>query len=860
MPIFGRKPGSLDGGWGYIYGGSSRGSIMGKPGSNGWAYRAAGRMGYNTGSGTNMQIAVYSVSGSSIASRLALTSTFYVNTYMADRASGADHGANLTAPLQIFANTNYALALGAHGSARNVFGQDMSGHPMHDKDGSILPVTYAANRVAPEGKMSLWLEYEANVKPDTPSGFAPAHNSIITSSQPTLAVNFRDANEAVPGFSVGQADKLKKYRFQVLNSAQTSVLRDSGIVNASSAQQTARRASWTVPTALPAGRYVARATVYDMFDTPSTTASWAFTINAGGAMVDVDVAQNAYEPHWADASRRLLGQTTTVIGGTWTHSDNLNANAIQLVLHDENGVIVGAVSDVFSVTLAPNEWVGRWTTLAGMNMPELERGRMYRVGMRARDTTGLWSSWSYSSMFTVNSFPDIPTSLQPGPNAVTSVRPELSAIMTDSTDSSASLDSGFYIRKQGDTGNGIFVPGERRWFANGRHYAQPDHNEMPDHDVYEWRCRASDPHGLVGDWSSWQKVTYALAPELTITEPDGTIDVGTPQVIFTSDKSLTKFTVTIREDGGGVVHESGEITVSGPGGDYLVPAGVLRNETGYTIEVIGTDTVGLTGSATTSIYVSYTAPEALDWITVEKTPGPYEYQHVPDEWSRIAISWAQALPEIVSDEDFAGYLLERENTATGERKIVAHFLTRGETVFIDKTVASRVSYRYRLRYLMVVNGIDIVESEVVEGTGSVSLMHTTITSMDADDLGAPLRYWKKRKPKWVTDVEIVPSWGPEPIGFMGTSDSLKIDGDFAVLDAEDGSFTALEIIRDVRAMATPIRTGERSIAPRQIFYRDPRGRAFFAMIRDGDEDDEHREDIGRMSLTITQIAGEEGAL
>src|SRR5690606_6340772 len=121
-----------------------------------------------------------------------------------------------------------------------------------------------------------------------------------------------------------------------------------------------------------------------------------------------------------------------------------------------------------------------------------------------------------------------------------------------------------------------------------------------------------------------------------------------------------------------------------------------------------------------------------------------------------------------------------------------------------------------------------------------------------------LRYWKKRKPDWITDTEIVPSWGAEPIGVLGTSDSLEIDGDFAVMDAEDGTFTALELLRDVRAMATARRTGERSIAPRQIFYRDPRGRAFFAMIRDGSEDDEHRDDIGRMSLKITQVAGEEG--
>lgn len=214
----------------------------------------------------------------------------------------------------------------------------------------------------------------------------------------------------------------------------------------------------------------------------------------------------------------------------------------------------------------------------------------------------------------------------------------------------------------------------------------------------------------------------------------------------------------------------------------------------------------------------------------------------------------------MADADFAGYIIRRTNEATGETIVLAHLLTRGETVFIDKMVASRVSYRYQVSYLKVVNGIDLVESAAVTTSGSVTLQHSTITSMDSDDLGAPLRYWDDRDAEWITEVEIVPSWGPEPIGFQGPANSTEIKGDFAVLDAEDGTHTAEEVVREVRAMATPRKTGERTIAPRVIGYRDPRGRVFFAMIHSSGESDEHNASVGRIDLTITQVAAEEGVV
>lgn len=863
MASFGRKSGSQDAGWGIIEPNTSRASIMGSPSADGWLYQLGARVGYYTGSSASMTLGLYATSGgSTITSRLALTAAFSVTTKMADRASGADYVRRVTAATQVYKAYTYAIALGMAGSNRGAFGQDMSGHPMHD-DGGVIPATYTADRVAPEGKMSLWADFQPNTRPNQPTSLSPTNGSIIVTSTPTLGASFTDPDETLPGFAIGQADRMKSYRFQVLNSAKTSVLRDSGVVTASAAQQSARRATWTVPTALGAGTYVARCTTYDMFGQPSVAADWTFTINAGGA---VSAEVNPAHVVGTQANRPLTnrnGASTSQLQlyAYWNHSNGLNATNMAVRLKNSAGTVVRAQRSL-SMTLASGAYTGFTIGYPSgfiVDWAELARGQDYSVEVQMTDSAGLSSSWATTGLFRVNAIPGTPSSLLPAANAVRASRPELSAVITDANDAATALDVVFRVRPAGSTGNGVAIPADRTTYSGGRWRATPTATEVPDYGIFEWQVQATDPWGLTGTASAWQRFTFALPPQITVSAPTGTLTTGTPTIEFTADKSLTAFTVDIRETSTGLLaHASGEVPASGPGGAYTVPAGELRNLTAYTVTVTGTDGVGLSGSGTSAFDIDYPAPAAVASVAVTRTPGPFEYAGQPEEWSRLAVTWAEAPSSEVTDEDFLGYLVRRIDEGTGSSLVVAHLLTRGETLFIDKTVASGTSYRYEVSYLKVINQIDIVESGPTGASGSVTLAHTTLTSMDDDDLGCPLRFWDGRDVDWITDVEIVESWGAEPIGFQGPANSLEIDGDFAVLDADDGTFTALELVREVREMATPRRTGERTVAPRIVCYRDPRGRCFLAMIRTGSESDEHTAAIGRMDLTITQVAAEQG--
>src|SRR5690606_18991485 len=136
------------------------------------------------------------------------------------------------------------------------------------------------------GRMSLWINIVANRAPNKPSSLSPAPGSITSDSTPTIGASFSDPDEVFSGYSIGQADKMRAYRLEVLNQGKTSRLFDTGKVTASGAQQTARRAEATTQ-ALEAGVYVARATFWDQFDTPSPQAEWTFTVNAGGTVADI---------------------------------------------------------------------------------------------------------------------------------------------------------------------------------------------------------------------------------------------------------------------------------------------------------------------------------------------------------------------------------------------------------------------------------------------------------------------------------------------------------------------------------------------------------------------------------------------
>jgi hypothetical protein len=847
--IIGRKPGTPDVGFGEMLSGQARASIAGRPSQNGWLYYLGFRGGRNTGTTPTARLAVYGTSGGSTVDTLVgQTGGIATPVFMADGYSGADYGGAPTAAIKVYSAYTYALALLFTG-ASGAHGQDASGYTMHERSGlGSFPSPFGSTYTRPEGKISIWAEIQPNRAPNWPGIISPTNGSITSDATPTLSASFSDPDETLPGFALGSADKMSAYQFQVLNTARSVVYSDSGKAPASGAQQNARSAAWDVPSALGAGTYIARATFWDQFDQPSPTQEWTFTINAGGSVANVAITP-------ADTvAPGVTNDTDPQISGSWTHSGGLSMDRFQVGLINPAGTWLQGPSGEQTLSLAPGGVIT--TSLGAVGGSALSPGSQYQLGIRGRDTTGLWSGWAWTSVFAVNSAPGAPSDLQPAHGTVTQIPPIVSAVLPDATNDTAVLTSEFAVRISGDTGSGVLVPSARRSFASGRHSAQLTTTELTSKAIWEWRVRATDPWGLVGSWSAWTQFTYADPPTVTITAPTASqvLTAGTPTVTFTSSAAMSFSRLEIRDNAdGSLVYDSGSVATTGTSGSRATPAAVLRNGHAYTATVTVTSTLGLTGSATRVFSVAYTAPAALGGVAVSVYRGPLELEEDPSEWSRLLVSWTGATVAQVPDSEFMGYIVRRIDIASGISQIVAYYASRSSTVFIDKTPLSGRGYRYEVVYLALRNTVDQVESVPVSDSGSVTLKHAVVASMDTSDIGYPIRYWTDRGVDHIRDQEIIPTFGALPVAFMGPAAGRILQ--VAALVMDDLEHTAAETVEAAIDASRPILGDDGRYSPRVVFWRDPRGRGILGIQSAPREVDQHQRSRSAFEMTITEIDG-----
>lgn len=453
--------------------------------------------------------------------------------------------------------------------------------------------------------------------------------------------------------------------------------------------------------------------------------------------------------------------------------------------------------------------------------------------------------------FLVNTPPSTPVDLGPAGTTI-SERPLLTANINDVTDDKRTLTATFEVRPVG--GSAVTVPAERTFLSSARQRAELTSAELPSYGDYEWRVRGTDRWGLDGPWSGWQTITYAAAPTVTITDPSGTITTGTPTITGTVDKAITSFAVEIRDDATGqVVYRSGMVSTSGTAFAHSVPAATLRNTTTYVATVTVTSTEGLTGTNATTFTVDYVQPPALAELVAEPAPGPFEPDGAPGEWSRIILDWPEITIAQVPDEEFAGYIVRRENLATGEREALAILPARDDTLFVDRMPASGVAYQYSVAYLTVKNNLDTVESLPVSAATSVTLRTTVLVTLDDDDIGVPLHYWEDRAATPVREWEIVPSFGRTPVAFQGMSDYRTVTGTFIAVSDRHGTYTAQDIREAIERMSAPVREDDGSIRARILGYRDPLGRVLTVVMDSVEPQDHHQHDRATIALSLTEV-------
>lgn len=845
---FGRKPSGNDAGIGDVGAGAMRASIMGSLTGHFWIINFGGRVGRRSASGTpTIEYAIYEASsGGVVGARLGVSGTTTAPTIMEDNASGADVVKKPAAPIIGVANQPYALAIRANGGgAAAVHGQDNSGWVMHQRYGigSSYPTPFAATQVDNQGKESLWVEYILNRRPKTPSNPLPVAGSTIAQTLPPMAVDFRDDDEVLTGFSLGQCDKLKSYSFEIWNSSKTTRIKSSGKQNADGTMQTNRRATWT-PTgaALTPGTYVARAIVYDLTDSPSDTAEWTFVVNAGGAFSSVDLAAGSY----VSGSSVTLA-TSPGFTATWSHLDSYSTATVTARIVDASGGIVRTAATI-SRTIANG--ASSSFTFADFSWSALPKGQVARIQIQATDTASGTSGWASSPLFTVNADPTVTALVSPGSGAASTTRPKLVVDFADGNDADASLTTTVAVRASGDTGSGTTVATKSFNSTTGYWEFFPNATNMPAVGNFEWRAMATDPWGVSSAWSSWRAISFVNPPAVTLTAPTGTITTGTPTITFTVDRAMTSFQAVI-STGGVQIFDSGLVTSSV--GNQPVPPGRLRNATTYSLSLTVNTTDGLSVTNTYSFLVSYTQPAAVSNLSVTKVAGSFEGTD-PTNWSLARIAWDAVSTGVVADADFGGYVVRRRNNATGEDRVLRQLYTRGETVFIDKTAQSGTSYTYSVVYLKLMNNIDFVESVPASGTLTIVLNHAVLVSMGSDNTAVPLFYWDERGRKPHTAKQIVETWGEKPIVFQGIQNYDSVSGTFLIFDDDLGAFTSRDVIAALDSLNEVDLDTDGDPVPQIVCYRDPKRRVFYGTLTDYDEKDRHEDNISEVEIEVTENA------
>lgn len=880
MPTIGRHPSGNDIGYGEMLPNHARGSVFGNIAQNGWLTSFGGRLGRNTGTSSTAQFAVSGFRNNLMGDLLGVSGTFTVSIPMIDNASGSDYASKATKPVMVgpgapFGDGSSVALLVRASGASIAHGQDNSGWMMYE-DTSITGFadTWTPDNNRPEGKMSLWAEITTNRPPDKPTGLSPVANGRVAIATPTLACDFRDPDELLPGFTLGQGDKVKKYLFEIWNAGRTSRLATSSITTATTGQQTARRVSWTCPTSLSPGSYVARATVYDQFDTPSSVAEWTFTVGAGGTAIP-SFAAGVVAGIGSDGSP-VTNSTTPAANVLWQSQDGVAMANLNVRILDPAGAVIAALGGTPTPLRGP--WFiaksvangattvftfAEWAAASGGFAP-LPEGTVCRIETQAIDANGILSPWAATDFITINATPNVPTSLSPASGTSFANFPVLSALITDATNDTSTLSSTFRVRLASDPGTGVSASGAYN-SATGRHEVSASATLFPSGvNAYQWSVAGTDAWGKAGAFSAWTAINQVATPAIVITSPtDGqAVTTGTPTFTWTIDRTQTAKLIVVTEiDSAGLVTGDGQVRHDAYGSAITnigTPAAQLHNERRYRLDLTLTTSDGLVTTVSRTFSIAYPAPSALTTIAASTLPGPFEHATDPSEWSRISVTWDAATVAQVADIDFGGYVLRRIDLETQQSIVLAHPLTRDARLFIDRTAVSGVAYEYRASYLKRVNTFDMVESVPAVAQASVTLKHSTIVTMDDDDLGCPLRYWTDRSLEWVNDVEVIATWGAKPVIFSGLADSSVLSGSFAVMDDPNGTYTARDVIATVREIARPKIGADGYPLPRVVLYRDPRRRLLYAVLTSGSESDEHSSKLGKMDLTFTELNATQG--
>lgn len=850
-PTIGRKPGSVDSGYGVMNADTARVTYMGSFSTATWVTAVGARLGRYAGSNATAQVIYYDMAGptSSPSTLFYASSSKTISAYWPDSAGpagGSNYEWSVTG-LPVAAGRKLGGGVRAD-TATLSHGQDNSGARMYFDDvATSAPNPFNEDSDSPQGKMSVWMYGVSNRKPNAPGIVSPSSGATTIDPTPDITISFSDPDEAY-------GDQFGKYRVELWNDANDTLLYTSGVVTTNPTQKSTRRATYTVPSTLAAGTYTVRAYTYDHFGVSSSARIWKFVVNTGGTFEDIAV--RALDIAGTNAAGvHITNSVNPDPTGVWVHDSGQSTVTVEMrVVNYTTGAVVRTAAAVASVVAdggtfnAPYQDSG-----VGGSWANLPRGStIYAFELRAEDALGSWSDWERGAPFMVNAYPVVAyESPTPADDAYTSEYPTITLTVVDDTDALGSHTAEFLNSTDGVS----FTYYPMVNVGGGMYQIVTTAAQFPALDTYEWSTRIEDAYGLVTATST-RALNLVSPAVVTITAPTGTITTGTPTVTATVDRTVSQYRVVVTDDAtGATTYDSGVQTGSGSSVSHAIPAATLYNETDYTLGlwVKTSDTLETTEAGT--FRVEYVAPAAMTNVALDTVASSdFDLGVMPQE-PNVEMTWDIVEVATVPDAEWVGYLVTR-TSADGE-VVQWEIADRYQPGMTDTTPAGGVEYTYTVQYQQVINDVDVVRSEPVNLTATVEIAHVTITSENPDDPAVTLHFWEDRGVSLnigVEEVELLGQATPET--WHSRVDYDRISGTFTPISDTSGNgfYSARQVVDAVRTLARPITDENGRVVPRSLTYRDPKGRNLRVVIMAVEETDHHLYDRATFSIDMLEVA------
>lgn len=487
----------------------------------------------------------------------------------------------------------------------------------------------------------------------------------------------------------------------------------------------------------------------------------------------------------------------------------------------QGGTVIRS-SPTISKVVANNATIS--ITWAESTFAALSWGSSLTYSIRGRSSTGIWSEWSSERAFTINASPTIPSGLTPTGGAVSSSRPLLQCVSTDTDDTTG---SGLSVTARIKDAAGALLQ-TRTMIYNaglGKWEYQTLSADLAAPASFKWDARATD--GTVTTaYSSEASFVYGTGPVVTVVAPTAAqvLTTHTPTFSFTQDSTQVSYGVAIYVWDAGLGTTVGDpVLTAGPiadaktaglGSSFTVPSGVLHNGGSYAVYFTSTNNLALSGTSAARLFsLSFPVLPAPTGVVIEAIP-------VGNDVVASAVRITLDEPPYATDYFEGTYVWRHEaGQSLANAVLLADPLSVSQRTFTDYRPRSGVTYVYTT-YFGVRQGTDSTETEHITGEAGVVLEHVVINSVNDGELRAGLRYGQPMTLAYNEDTFEVPIWGQDaPHIFVGDTDQKVWQGTFELQDDRYSSAADdLLGLRELRA--------ERST----VCYRDWQGTLIFGKL------------------------------